>query len=179
MLVLVAHVAAHIAMNTDTGDVLRLRCLREPCWCEYHVGACGPCSHWGPWVGQWSWCSQGSCWCLWPALPLNPWQRPVVGAAAWIHINIPGLRRDSPAPWWSTALQCRQLFRLLQGSHQLMDSAICAGGWPLGIWPCSSVYKDHTKWTSFLVGVIGEGGQTGKWAGSGCKVWNFQIINIK
>lgn len=30
---------------------------------------CDPRSQWGPWVGQWSWYSQGLRWCLWSVLP--------------------------------------------------------------------------------------------------------------
>lgn len=27
-----------------------------------YAEACGQCSHWGPWVGQWTWYPQGPCW---------------------------------------------------------------------------------------------------------------------
>lgn len=67
-------------------DVCSLRRCLTPGWCAQNIKLkwvpgmrpCqGPCSQWGPWVGQWSWYSQGLCWSLWSVLPPKHMWTPV------------------------------------------------------------------------------------------------------
>lgn len=84
-----------------------------PMWVAYeatwvNAEAHGPCSHWGLWGGQWSWCGQGPCWYLRPCqgCHLNPcyypweWKR-------WIYPSW----KSFPSKGHSTAMQevvCRR-----------------------------------------------------------------------
>jgi hypothetical protein len=69
-------------------------CYRlKPCWCH------GPCCCQGPCLGLLSWCSWGSCWCLWPTLPPTAMQISMVCASVWSHVDFHGLCWHT-GPYW-------------------------------------------------------------------------------